>query len=54
MSSERESSEILEARRRFLASCGKFAIATPPAVALMLSATKQSYATASSGRGRDD
>lgn len=40
-----------EARRRFLATCGKFAIATPPAVSLILSQTRNGYATASSGGG---
>lgn len=40
-----------EARRRFLATCGKFAIATPPAITLILSQTGRSYATASSGGG---
>lgn len=39
----------LAARRQFLATCGKFAIATPPAVTLILSQTRNGYATASSG-----
>ncbi len=38
-----------EARRAFLARAGKFAIATPPAVAILLSASKQNYAGAASG-----
>jgi len=38
-----------EARRAFLARAGKFAIATPPTVAILLSATKQNYAGAASG-----
>jgi hypothetical protein len=42
---------LIEARRRFLASCGKFAVATPPAVALMLAATERNYAVAASGTG---
>lgn len=37
-----------DARRRFLASCGRFAIATPPAMTLLLSATQQNYAVAGS------
>ena len=41
--------DMQQARRRFLASCGKLAVATPPAVTLLLSGTRQSYATASSG-----
>ena len=49
MRSDRE----ITARRRFLASCGKFAVVTPPAIALMLSATEHNYAAALSGR-RDD
>jgi hypothetical protein len=40
-----------EARRRFLASCGKFALATPPAITLMLAAGERNYATAASGGG---
>lgn len=39
----------IEARRAFLARAGKFAIATPPTVAILLSATKQNYAGAASG-----
>lgn len=42
-------SEQMEARRTFLKKCGKFAVATPPAMALLLSTTQQSFATASSG-----
>jgi hypothetical protein len=38
-----------EARRAFLSRCGKYAIATPPTVAILLSATKQNYAGAVSG-----
>ena len=41
-----------EARRRFLMSCGKFAVATPPAVTLLLAGAQQNYASASSGHGR--
>jgi hypothetical protein len=37
------------ARRRFLAACGKFALATPPAITLMLAAGERNYATAASG-----
>ena len=39
------------ARRRFLAACGKFALATPPAITLMLAAGERNYATAASGGG---
>jgi hypothetical protein len=42
-------SEVAEARRRFLATCGKLAIATPPAVTLMLTAARHNYAVAYSG-----
>ena len=37
------------ARRKFLASCGKFAALTPPAVTLLLSAADANYAVAFSG-----
>jgi len=39
----------LEARRRFLAKCGKFALITPPAMTVLLSSTAQNYAVAGSG-----
>ncbi|MHB1217766.1 MAG: hypothetical protein ACYC1L_06165 [Alphaproteobacteria bacterium] len=42
----------LEARRRFLANCGKFAVVTPPVVSLMLSASHRSYAAVGSGGSR--
>ena len=42
-------SEMLEARRRFLATCGKFAVITPPAMTVLLSSTAQNYAVAASG-----
>ena len=41
--------EANEARRRFLAKCGKFAVITPPVVTLMLTATHGNYAAARSG-----
>lgn len=44
----RTEEELRAARRNFLATCGKFAVATPPAVTLLLSASGQNYATASS------
>jgi len=40
-----------EARRNFLKTCGKFAVITPPAVTLMLSAASHNYAAAQSGLG---
>ena len=43
--------QMRAARRKFLTSCGKFAVATPPAVALLLSASRQNYATAGSNGG---
>jgi hypothetical protein len=47
-------SDVVEARRRFLAACGQYAVATPPAITLMLAAAERNYATASSGsHGRD-
>jgi hypothetical protein len=45
-----ESAEV-EARRRFLAKCGKFALITPPAMTVLLSSTAQNYAVAASGGG---
>jgi hypothetical protein len=36
-------------RRRFLSTCGKFAAATPPAMALLLVASKNNYVVAASG-----
>lgn len=41
----------INARRRFLASCGKFALITPPAMTVLLSSTAQNYAVAGSGNG---
>lgn len=47
------SKDNMEARRRFLTQCGKFAFVTPPAIALLLSASGKNYAVAESG-GTDD
>jgi hypothetical protein len=52
------SSETNEDRRKFLASCGKFAVVTPPAITMLLSTSLNSTAVAHSGghgggRGRD-
>lgn len=44
----------VEARRRFLATCGKFALVTPPVVSLMLSQADKSFASVSSGGGGYD
>jgi hypothetical protein len=38
-------------RRKFLASCGKFAVVTPPAITMLLSTSLNSTAIASSGAG---
>lgn len=48
---DRSDQAALEARRRFLAACGKLAIATPPAVTLLLARSETSYAVALSGNG---
>jgi hypothetical protein len=40
-------------RRKFLATCGKFALVTPPAITLLLSTSLTSDAIAASGRGSD-
>jgi hypothetical protein len=39
----------MEDRRKFLATCGKFAVITPPAVTLLLSTSLHSSAVAHSG-----
>jgi hypothetical protein len=44
------------ARREFLAKCGRLAVVTPPAVTLMLAASQRHFAVAQSGgraRGND-
>jgi hypothetical protein len=41
--------EHLQARRKFLASCGKFALVTPPVISLMLSSSEDAYARTGSG-----
>jgi len=38
-----------EARRRFLAACGRLSVATPPAVVLLLASSERGYADVSSG-----
>ncbi len=43
-----------EARRRFLIACGKFSIATPPAIALLLASAERNFAVAQSGGDHDD
>jgi hypothetical protein len=40
-------------RRKFLATCGKFAVVTPPAITLLLSTSLHSDAIAKTG-GSDD
>jgi hypothetical protein len=49
MDETRTDETVTEARRRFLATCGRFAIVTPPAVALLLAAGDRKYAVAASG-----
>jgi hypothetical protein len=49
-----EMSAAEEARRQFLARCGRFAIVTPPAMALLVTvAAKPDEAMASTVYGRD-
>jgi len=43
--------EVDADRRKFLATCGRFAVVTPPAVTLLLSTSLNSDAIASSGGG---
>lgn len=45
---KRRADDVAAARRRFLATCGRFAIATPPAVTLMLASAQRSYVAAQS------
>jgi hypothetical protein len=43
-----------EDRRKFLATCGKFAVVTPPAITLLLSTSLHSQAVAkSTGKGNN-
>jgi len=51
MRSESIENDVTRARRQFLARCGKFAVATPPAISLLLAASRANYAVASSGGG---
>ena len=44
--------KVSEARRKFLADCGKFAVITPPVVTLMLSSADRSYAKVYSGKAK--
>ena len=42
-----------EDRRKFLATCGKFAAVTPPAITMLLSTSLNSKAIARSGEGNN-
>lgn len=42
----------LEARRRFLLTCGRYAAVTPPVISLLLSTAGPNYAIAASGSAR--
>jgi ABC-type Zn2+ transport system substrate-binding protein/surface adhesin len=55
MTEVNSSAEIatVEDRRKFLATCGKFAVVTPPAITMLLSTSLNSTAIANSG-GRGD
>jgi hypothetical protein len=46
-----ETDSLSDDRRKFLASCGKFAVVTPPAITLLLSTSLNSTAVARSGGG---
>ena len=50
-SETRPSDDAAEGRRQFLAKCGKFAVATPPAVTLILAEAERNYTFAQSGGG---
>lgn len=49
---ESEKTKATESRRAFLEKCGKFAVVTPPAVTLMLSATASKAQVVGSGFGQ--
>jgi hypothetical protein len=52
MDLQKDASEEHEVeRRKFLAQCGRFAIATPPAITLLMSTSLTSQAIAKSGGG---
>ncbi len=40
---------LLQDRRRFLLSCGRFAVITPPTMTLLLASSGQNFAVAGSG-----
>jgi len=42
---------LVEERRRFLKSCGRFAMITPPTITLLLASGAQNFAVAGSGMG---
>jgi hypothetical protein len=45
----RDQESFVEARRRFLKSCGRFAMVTPPTITLLLASGQQDFAVAGSG-----
>jgi hypothetical protein len=52
MDLQKDASEEHEVeRRKFLAQCGRFSIATPPAITLLMSTSLTSQAIAKSGGG---
>ncbi len=51
MTDRKTEEQMREARRDFMKSCGKFAVVTPAAMTLLLSASRQNYATAGSHNG---
>ena len=51
MSSSQESEALVAVRRRFLAACGRFGAATTPAVAPVLSISRQNFSVAASATG---
>jgi len=48
---ERAENDADTDRRKFMASCGKFALVTPPAITMLLSTSLHSSAIAHSGGG---
>ncbi|MBI3196278.1 MAG: hypothetical protein HYZ40_01975 [Rhodospirillales bacterium] len=44
-----KSEDPIDDRRRFLLSCGRFALITPPTMTLLLASSRQNFAVAASG-----
>jgi hypothetical protein len=54
VSSVQDPKNSAKSRRDFIAKCGRFAVVTPPTIALLLSASGRNYAQAFSGQVIED